>query len=181
MFIHRSIPALSLRGVLGRRLLALGLLGFLLGVPDPVHAKGGWEIVKIKEGIEVSVKEVEGRGLPIFRGRGIVKANLLDVIAVIQPHRYSRLQNLFDEFCTCCNDADTVIVADIYPAGETPIEGVDRDALVTGLRDHGHRNVIALEGADALASTSTEGVGSSGSDASSTVTGEATAPGSVSM
>jgi UDP-N-acetylmuramate--alanine ligase len=81
-------------------------------------------------------------------GRSSARRN---VIAVVQPHRYSRLQNLFDEFCTCCNDADTVIVADVYPAGETPIEGIDRDALVTGLRDHGHRNVIALEGADALA------------------------------
>jgi len=81
-------------------------------------------------------------------GRASARRN---VIAVIQPHRYSRLKNLFDDFCTCCNDADTVIVGEIYPAGETPIEGVDRDALVSGLRDHGHRNVIALEGADALA------------------------------
>ncbi len=74
-----------------------------------------------------------------------------DVIAVVQPHRYSRLKYLFDEFCTCFNDADTVIVADVYAAGEAPIAGIDRDALVAGLRDHGHRNVIALEGAGALA------------------------------
>jgi UDP-N-acetylmuramate--alanine ligase len=75
------------------------------------------------------------------------------VIAVVQPHRYSRLKSLFEEFCTCFNDADAVIVADVYPAGEHPIPGVDRDALVEGLRAHGHRNVIALEGADALAAT----------------------------
>jgi len=66
------------------------------------------------------------------------------VIAVVQPHRYTRLANLFEEFCTCFNDADHVIVTDVYPAGETPIEGADRDALVAGLRARGHRNVTAL-------------------------------------
>ena len=54
------------------------------------------------------------------------------VIAVVQPHRYTRLQSLFEEFCTCFNDADTVIVAEVYAAGEAPIEGVDRDHLVAG-------------------------------------------------
>ena len=81
-------------------------------------------------------------------GRSSARRN---VIAVVQPHRYSRLKYLFDDFCTCFNDADTVIVADVYGAGEAPIAGIDRDALVAGLRDHGHRNVIALEGPDALA------------------------------
>ncbi|AWK87517.1 UDP-N-acetylmuramate--L-alanine ligase [Azospirillum thermophilum] len=71
-------------------------------------------------------------------------------IAVVQPHRYSRLANLFEEFCTCFNDADAVIVADVYAAGEQPIEGVSRDALVEGLRMHGHRQVVALPGPDAL-------------------------------
>ncbi len=66
------------------------------------------------------------------------------VIAVVQPHRYSRLANLFEDFCACFNDADHVIVADVYAAGEEPIEGADRDALVQGLRDRGHRNVTAL-------------------------------------
>ncbi|MGN6309418.1 MAG: UDP-N-acetylmuramate--L-alanine ligase [Xanthobacteraceae bacterium] len=73
------------------------------------------------------------------------------VIAVVQPHRYTRLQSLFEEFCTCFNDADTVIVADVYPAGEAPIPGIDRDNFVLGLRAHGHREVIALENAAALA------------------------------
>jgi UDP-N-acetylmuramate--alanine ligase len=72
------------------------------------------------------------------------------VIAVVQPHRYSRLHDLFEEFCTCFNDADKVVVADVYSAGEAPIEGVDRDALVDGLRSHGHRNVKPLPGPDAL-------------------------------
>jgi UDP-N-acetylmuramate--alanine ligase len=66
------------------------------------------------------------------------------VIAVVQPHRYSRLRDLFDEFCQCFNEADVVIVADVYAAGEAPIEGVDRDALVEGLRRYGHRRAIAL-------------------------------------
>jgi len=67
-----------------------------------------------------------------------------NVIAVVQPHRYTRVANLFAEFCTCFNDADAVLVADIYPAGETPIEGITGAALVTGLRARGHRNVAAL-------------------------------------
>ena len=66
------------------------------------------------------------------------------VIAVMQPHRYSRLASLFTDFCKSFNDADTVIVADVYPAGEQPIAGINRDALVEGLRAHGHRNVQAL-------------------------------------
>ncbi|WP_029014034.1 UDP-N-acetylmuramate--L-alanine ligase [Niveispirillum irakense] len=71
-------------------------------------------------------------------------------IAVVQPHRYSRLQSLFADFCTCFNDADTVIVSDIYAAGEQPIQGASRDDLVEGLRVHGHRDVRALSGPDAL-------------------------------
>ena len=74
------------------------------------------------------------------------------VIAVVQPHRFTRLQSLFEEFCTCFNDADTVIVADVYAAGEAPIPGIDRDSFVLGLRAHGHREVIPLLGADKLAS-----------------------------
>ncbi|HEX4196365.1 MAG TPA: UDP-N-acetylmuramate--L-alanine ligase [Caulobacteraceae bacterium] len=78
------------------------------------------------------------------------------VIAVVQPHRYSRLSSLFQEFCACFNDADAVIVADVYPAGEAPIEGASRDGLVEGLRRWGHRRVIALEGPDALAAVVAE-------------------------
>ena len=73
------------------------------------------------------------------------------VVAVVQPHRYSRLSDLFDEFCSCFNDADVVIVADVYAAGEAPLEGVNRDALVEGLRRYGHRRVLALEGPADLA------------------------------
>ncbi|THD61450.1 UDP-N-acetylmuramate--L-alanine ligase [Phenylobacterium sp.] len=67
------------------------------------------------------------------------------VIAVVQPHRYSRLADLFDDFCHGFNDADVVIVADVYAAGEAPIEGVDRDALAAGLGRYGHRRVLTLD------------------------------------
>jgi UDP-N-acetylmuramate--alanine ligase len=73
------------------------------------------------------------------------------VIAVVQPHRFTRLQSLFEEFCTCFNDADTVIVAEVYPAGEAPIPGIDRDHFVLGLRAHGHREVIPLQNSADLA------------------------------
>jgi UDP-N-acetylmuramate--alanine ligase len=73
------------------------------------------------------------------------------IIAVMQPHRYTRLSGLFTEFCTCFNDADSVIVSDVYAAGEQPIDGASRDALVDGLRAHGHRSVHALPDPSALA------------------------------
>ena len=73
------------------------------------------------------------------------------VVAIVQPHRYTRLQSLFDDFCTCFNDADTVIVAPVYAAGEQPIEGFDRDSLVAGLRSRGHRDARALERPEELA------------------------------
>ena len=73
------------------------------------------------------------------------------VIAVVQPHRYTRLHDLFEQFCTCFNDADAVIVAPVYPAGEQPIAGADRDGLVQGLRAHGHRHALPLAGPEHLA------------------------------
>ena len=73
------------------------------------------------------------------------------VIAVVQPHRYTRLKSLFEAFSTCFNDADAVIVANVYTAGEAPIEGADRDHLVQALRARGHRQVMALEGPEHLA------------------------------
>jgi UDP-N-acetylmuramate--alanine ligase len=73
------------------------------------------------------------------------------VIAVVQPHRYTRLRDLFEEFCGCFNDADVVVVADVYEAGENKIPGFDRDALVEGLRTRGHRSVLPLEKPEGLA------------------------------
>ena len=73
------------------------------------------------------------------------------VIAVVQPHRYTRLQSLFDDFCNCFNDADEVIVAPVYAAGEQPIAGATHTDLVSGMKTRGHRAVQALEGPDQLA------------------------------
>lgn len=75
------------------------------------------------------------------------------VVAVVQPHRYTRLRDLFDEFCSCFNDADTVIVAPVFEAGETLIEGFDHHGLADGLRARGHRHVLTIEGPDELAPT----------------------------
>lgn len=67
------------------------------------------------------------------------------IIAVMQPHRYSRLNDLFEDFCTCFNDADKVVVTDVFAAGEEPIAGAGRDDLARGLQQHGHRNVKTLD------------------------------------
>jgi len=69
----------------------------------------------------------------------------------MQPHRYTRLQSLFNDFCTCFNNADEVIIAPVYSAGETPIEGASHDALVEGLRGHGHRAVNKIDTPEQLA------------------------------
>jgi UDP-N-acetylmuramate--alanine ligase len=68
----------------------------------------------------------------------------------MQPHRYTRLASLFNDFCNCCNDADAVIVAPVYPAGEAPIEGATHDALAQGLRARGHRQVFKIDQPDEL-------------------------------
>ncbi|MBF9049526.1 UDP-N-acetylmuramate--L-alanine ligase [Roseobacter sp. HKCCD9010] len=72
------------------------------------------------------------------------------VIAVHQPHRYSRLSSLFEEFCACFNEADVVAIAEVFAAGEEPIEGASRDDLVAGLIRHGHRHARALHHEDDL-------------------------------
>ena len=64
--------------------------------------------------------------------------------AVVQPHRYSRLQDLFEEFCTCFNDADAVYVSEVYAAGEEPIENISGPDLVEGLIRHGHRSAVSI-------------------------------------
>lgn len=84
-------------------------------------------------------------------GRQAVSTTGGRLIAVMQPHRYSRLHDLFEEFCTCFNEADSVIIADVYTAGEDPVPGADRAALARGIRQHGHRNVAELEEPERLA------------------------------
>jgi UDP-N-acetylmuramate--alanine ligase len=82
--------------------------------------------------------------------RQVQSASHGKVIAVVQPHRYTRLRDLMDEFAAAFHDADSVIVADVYAAGEQPIDGVGRDALVERMRRYGHRRVQPLETVSAL-------------------------------
>ncbi len=132
-----------------------------LGIPDDkiVSAFDGFTGVKrrfTKTGEVDGVTIIDDYGHHPVEIKAVLKAARKatenNVIAVVQPHRYSRLHDLFEEFCTCFNDADSVIVADVYEAGESPIEGASRDALVEGLRNRGHRHVAALDGPEALAS-----------------------------
>jgi UDP-N-acetylmuramate--alanine ligase len=121
-----------------------GLKGFG-GVRRRFTTTGTWNGVRIVDDYghhPVEISAVLRAARDVTSGR---------VIAVVQPHRYTRLHDLFQEFCACFNDADAVIVADVYTAGEAPIAGADRDALVEGLRRWGHRDVRPLEGPAALA------------------------------
>jgi len=83
-------------------------------------------------------------GVVLKTARSAVEQVGGQVIAVMQPHRYTRLQSLYEDFCRCFNDADHVIIADVYEASEQPIEGVNKDYLVEGLRNYGHRSAQAL-------------------------------------
>ena len=76
-----------------------------------------------------------------------------NIIAVVQPHRYTRLANTFEQFAKCLNDADIAIIAPVYAAGEQPIAGIDRDSFADALRAHGHRHVLTVDGEADLAST----------------------------
>jgi UDP-N-acetylmuramate--alanine ligase len=98
----------------------------------------------------VEIRAVLGTARKAYAGR---------IVAVVQPHRYSRLAALFDDFCTCFNDADVVVVAPVYAAGEAPMPGIDRDALIEGLRRHGHRDVRALGAPEQLAALVAEVAG----------------------
>jgi UDP-N-acetylmuramate--alanine ligase len=126
-----------------------GLAGFG-GVKRRFSRTGNWHGVEIVDDYGHHPVEIAAA---LKAARSVAEGR---VIAVMQPHRYTRLRDLFDEFCACFNDADTVIVAPVYPAGEAPIEGISRDALVEGLRVRGHRDARALEGPEALAATIAE-------------------------
>jgi len=85
--------------------------------------------------------------------RGARMAGNGRIIAVMQPHRYTRLQALFNEFSACLDDADIVVVTPVYSAGEAPIPGIDRDELASGLRRHGHPHVLTVDDEESLTAT----------------------------
>ena len=118
----------SFRGV-KRRFTVTGSVGDVTIVDDYGHHP-----VEIRAVLETARQATSGK-----------------VVAVVQPHRYSRLKDLFDDFCTAFNHADTVLVAPVYAAGEKPIEGFDHEALVQGVRGYGHRDARTIEGPDGLA------------------------------
>lgn len=84
-------------------------------------------------------------------GRQVLQGTEGRIIAVVQPHRYTRLADLYDDFCQCFKEADTVIVADVYAAGEQPLPGIDKDHLVEGIRKTGLNTVYPLPHKDNLA------------------------------
>ncbi|HZP19952.1 MAG TPA: UDP-N-acetylmuramate--L-alanine ligase [Bauldia sp.] len=127
--------------------IAAGLAGFG-GVKRRFTHTGTWNGVEVIDDYGHHPVEIAA---VLKAARSVVDGH--HVIAVVQPHRFTRLRDLFDQFCACFNDADTVIVAPVYPAGETPIPGIDRDALVEGLRLSGHRDARALAGPEALPET----------------------------
>ncbi len=122
---------------LGDEALRAALRGFA-GVKRRFTKTGEWDGVVVIDDYGHHPVEIAA---VLNAARAIVGGK---VIAVVQPHRYTRLRDLFDEFCTCFNDADAVLIGDVYAAGEPPIEGINRDALVAGLVEHGHRNVRSL-------------------------------------
>ena len=114
------------------------------GVKRRFTQAGEWKGVKIIDDYGHHPAEISA---VLRAARNVAKGK---IIAVVQPHRYSRVKNLFDEFCACLNEADIALIADVYAAGEAPIKGADRDALVAGLEGHGHRDARALERLDDL-------------------------------
>ncbi|HEY0316610.1 MAG TPA: cyanophycin synthetase, partial [Sphingomonas sp.] len=159
----RSIEDIELpmpgRHNVSNALAAIGV-ALELGVPDDVVRTGFAKFGGVKRRF-TKVGEVDGVTIIDDYGHHPVEIRAVlsaaregaqgRVIAVAQPHRYSRLHDLMEEFQGAFNDADMVYVAPVYAAGEQPIEGVDAAALVQGLRQRGHRSANEIAGADALA------------------------------
>ncbi len=137
--VQNSLAAAAVAEALGLGDEALrAALGNFKGVKRRFTKTGEWNGVTVIDDYGHHPVEIAA---VLNAARAIVEGK---VIAVVQPHRYTRVLHLLDGFCTCFNDADIVLVADIYAAGEPPIDGVSRDALVAGLIEHGHRNARAL-------------------------------------
>ncbi|KQR87858.1 UDP-N-acetylmuramate--alanine ligase [Sphingomonas sp. Leaf343] len=141
---------------------ALAAIGVALemGIPDAVIQQGFAAFGGVKRRF-TKVGEVRGSTIIDDYGHHPVEIRAVlaaaregaqgRVIAVVQPHRFSRLGNLMEDFQTAFNDADRVLVTPVYAAGEQPVPGVDADALVEGLKRRGHRHAATVADADALA------------------------------
>ncbi|MBX3596846.1 MAG: UDP-N-acetylmuramate--L-alanine ligase [Rhizobiaceae bacterium] len=115
------------------------------GVKRRFTLTGSWNGVQIFDDYghhPVEIKAVLRAARDATKGR---------IIAIAQPHRYTRLHDLFDDFSACFNDADTILVAPVYAAGEEPIEGVNSSTLVSRIRSGGHRDARAIEGQSEIA------------------------------
>lgn len=120
-------------------------LGAFGGVKRRFTHTGSWNGVEIFDDYghhPVEIRAVLKAAREATKGR---------VVGIVQPHRYTRLHSLFDEFAACFNDADTVIVAPVYTAGEDPIEGVNSETLVSRIKTAGHRDARYASGPETLA------------------------------
>jgi UDP-N-acetylmuramate--alanine ligase len=138
--VQNSLAAVAVAEAmgLGDEVLRVAL-GSFRGVKRRFTKTGEWNGVTVIDDYGHHPVEIAA---VLKAARAIVKGK---VIAVVQPHRFTRVSQLFDGFCTCFNDADLVLVADIYAAGEAPIEGLTREAIVAGLIERGHRDVRPLD------------------------------------
>jgi UDP-N-acetylmuramate--alanine ligase len=132
----KVVAALGLFSGVKRRFTTTGIVNGITVIDDYGHHP-----VEITAVLKAGRDAIQGKGTGKNNGR---------LIAVIQPHRYTRLSALFEEFCACALLADEVIVTDVYAAGEDPIPGVGRDALMSGMKKAGQAKVHALQDAAAL-------------------------------
>ncbi len=147
--VQNSLAAIAVARELGGQEKGIrAALGRFEGVKRRFTQVGEWNGVRIIDDyghhpVEIAAvlsaaRDVQGKGR---------------VIAVVQPHRYTRLRDLFEDFCTCFNNADRVVVAPVYAAGESELEGVSAEALAKGLTDHGHRDVAVIRDLEDLPKT----------------------------
>ena len=124
--------------------IAKGLAAFA-GVKRRFTFTGEWNNVRVYDDYghhPVEIKAVLKAAREACQGR---------VIAVHQPHRFSRLHSLFEDFSACFNEADTILLAPVYSAGEDPIEGINSQELVSRIKAGGHRDARFIEGPEAIA------------------------------
>ncbi len=137
--LQNALAALGIGLELGIEIekLRQSLAGFA-GVKRRFTHVGNWQGVDIYDDYAHHPVEISA---VLESARGTTKGQ---VVAILQPHRYTRLRDLFEDFCRCFNEADSVIITPVYEAGEKPIAGVDAQALAEGIRAHGHRQVTTI-------------------------------------